>query len=676
MDSVFLEREGKLFWQYDGETLCIEPWGENSLRLRAWCQADRPPEDWALTEPVKETPAVVRFEERRGRPVAVIKNGKLTAKVTEGGKVTFLNEKGKILLEEYVRYRKDVREFCSALNLCGREFRPIMGGDYGLTVRFESNPKEKVFGMGQYQQPFFNVKGCTLELAHRNSQASVPFYVSSLGYGFLWNNPAIGRVTFGLNMTEWSAQSTKAVDYWVTAGDTPAMIEEQYAAVTGTVPMMPEYGLGFWQCKLRYRTQEEVLEVAREYKRRGLPIDVIVIDFFHWRKQGDWGFDERFFPNPQAMVDELHSMGIELMVSIWPTVDVTCDNFAEMMQKGYLVRCDHGLRHTMDFMGDTVFYDATHPGARDFVWKTAKKNYYDLGIKIFWLDEAEPEYSVYDYANYRYHMGTDLQVGNLYPVMYAKTFYDGMQQQGQENIVNLLRCAWAGSQKYGALVWSGDIDSSFRAMQTQLRIGLSMGMAGLPWWTMDCGGFHGGDPQSEEFRELLVRWFQWSCFCPVMRLHGDRLNPGSHQGALPIKSIPEDGLLPSGGPNEVWSYGEECAAIFERYLRLRETLRPLTREAMRQAHEKGTPVMRPLFYEFPQDETAWEIDDTYLFGAHLLVAPILEAGARTRKLYLPRGAQWQSLYTGERLEGGQWIETEAPLEEIPVFIRDPEVFHL
>ena len=256
MDSVFLEREGKLFWQYDGENLCIEPWGENSLRLRAWCQADRPPEGWALTEPVKETPAVVRFEERRGRPVAVIKNGKLTAKVTEGGKVTFLNEKGKILLEEYVRYRKDVREFCSALNLCGREFRPIMGGDYGLTVRFESNPKEKVFGMGQYQQPFFNVKGCTLELAHRNSQASVPFYVSSLGYGFLWNNPAIGRVTFGLNMTEWSAQSTKAVDYWVTAGDTPAMIEEQYAAVTGTVPMMPEYGLGFWQCKLRYRTQE------------------------------------------------------------------------------------------------------------------------------------------------------------------------------------------------------------------------------------------------------------------------------------------------------------------------------------------------------------------------------------------------------------------------------------
>ena len=128
----------------------------------------------------------------------------------------------------------------------------------------------------------------------------MPFYVSSLGYGFLWNNPAIGRVTFGLNMTEWTATATRGVDYWITAGDTPAMVEEQYANVTGKVPMMPEYGLGFWQCKLRYRTQEEVLSVAREYKRRGLPIDVIVIDFFHWRKQGDWGFDERFFPQPQS----------------------------------------------------------------------------------------------------------------------------------------------------------------------------------------------------------------------------------------------------------------------------------------------------------------------------------------------------------------------------------------
>lgn len=676
MKHVFSEQEGCLIWQYDSETLRIEPWGENSLRLRAWCQAKCPEENWALTEPVPSGLGHIGYEKRRGHTVAVIENGEITAKVTEGGKVTFFNEKGQVLLEEYVRYRKDVREFCSALNLCGREFQPIMGGDYGLTVRFESDPHEKIFGMGQYQQPFFNVKGCTLELAHRNSQASVPFYVSNLGYGFLWNNPAIGRVTFGLNMTEWTAAATRGVDYWITAGDTPAMVEEQYANVTGKVPMMPEYGLGFWQCKLRYRTQEEVLSVAREYKRRGLPIDVIVIDFFHWRKQGDWSFDERFFPNPKAMVDELHSMGIELMVSIWPTVDVTCDNFEEMMQKGYLVRCDHGLRHTMDFMGDTVFYDATHPGSRDFVWRQAKKNYYDLGIRIFWLDEAEPEYSVYDYPNYRYHLGPDLQVGNLYPVMYAKTFYDGMEQEGQKQIVNLVRCAWAGSQKYGALVWSGDIDSSFRAMQTQLRIGLSMGMAGIPWWTMDCGGFHGGNPESEEFRELLIRWFQWSCFCPVMRLHGDRLNPGSHQGALPITAIPEDGLLPSGGPNEVWSYGEACGEILERYMHLREKLRPITREAMRQAHEKGTPVMRPLFYEFPDDPQAWDVDDTYMFGGRLLVAPILELGARTRKLYLPKGAVWQSLYTGERIPGGQWIETEAPLEEIPVFLRDPEKMHL
>ena len=198
--------------------------------------------------------------------------------------------------------------------------------------------------MGQYQQPYLNIKGCTLELAHRNSQASVPFVLSSLGYGFLWHNPAIGKVTFGKNVTEWYAQSTDILDYWITAGDTPAEIEEAYARATGTVPMMPEYAMGFWQCKLRYQTQEELLEVAREYKRRGLPISVIVADFFHWPNQGDWKFDREYWPDPKAMVDELKAMGIELMVSIWPTVEESSENYREMEEKGYLIRADRGNR--------------------------------------------------------------------------------------------------------------------------------------------------------------------------------------------------------------------------------------------------------------------------------------------------------------------------------------------
>lgn len=659
MDWMFRIEGNRLICEYDNETLWIEPWGENSLRARATRMAGMQAEDWALL-PQQTCKSQITIGNRKSS----LENGKIRAEVRANGKITFFNQKGQILLEEYVRSRKDVREFCSALDLDAREFKPISGGNYQLTLRFESNPEEKIFGMGQYQQPFLDVKNCTLELAHRNSQASVPFALSDQGYGFLWNNPAIGQVTFGKNITEWVARSTKQMDYWITAGDTPAEIEEAYARATGYVPMMPDYAMGFWQCKLRYQTQDELMEVAREYKRRSLPISVIVVDFFHWTMQGEWKFDPQYWPDPDKMVRELKEMGIELMVSIWPTVDKRSENFPEMLQKGYLIRTERGVRISMEFEGNTVFYDPTHPGAREFVWQKAKTNYYDKGIRIFWLDEAEPEYSVYDYDNYRYHLGPDLEIGNIYPVMYAKTFFDGMAKSRQENIINLLRCAWAGSQRYGALVWSGDIDSSFTSMRNQLKAGLNMGIAGIPWWTTDIGGFHGGNPDDPSFRECIIRWFQYAAFCPVFRLHGDR---EPHTAPLGTSG---GGLFGSGAANEVWSYGDEAYQIFQKYLSLREQLRPYITDAMKDAHEKGTPPMRPLFYDFPEDQEAWRIEDQFMFGPDILVAPVLYEGERFREVYLPNGADWQDAHTGREYEGGQRIQCDAPLDKIPLFLKN------
>ena len=480
----------------------------------------------------------------------------------------------------------------------------------------------------------------------------------------------MGSVTFGKNLTSWHAVSTKVLDYWITAGDTPAQIEEQYAAVTGTVPMMPDYGMGFWQCKLRYQTQEELLSVAREYKRRGLPISVIVIDFFHWPYEGEWKFDPEYWPDPDAMVRELKEMGIELMVSVWPTVDYRSENFREMKEKGYLINTDRGFPNGLRFLNDSLHYDATHPGAREYVWGKIKEHYYDKGIKIFWLDEAEPEYSVYDFDNYRYHLGPNVQIGNIYPKCYAQTFYEGMEAQGQKNIVNLLRCAWAGSQKYGALVWSGDIHSSFESLRNQFAAGLNMGMAGIPWWTTDIGGFHGGDPSDPAFREVLVRWFQYGAFCPVMRLHGDHM---PHQKPLGTE---RGGRCPSGGDNEVWSFGEEAYEICKKYLFLRERMRPYTEKAMAQAHEKGTPVMRPLFYGYPQDSQTWEVEDQYLYGDHILVAPVMYAGQTSRQVYLPEGAVWTNVWTREEFLGGQTILVDAPLDRIPLFVSDATLAEL
>ncbi|KAF3390044.1 hypothetical protein DPV78_011837 [Talaromyces pinophilus] len=586
--------------------------------------------------------------------------------ISAAGKLTIYNNvTNKLLLEEYAHNRNDLLDpRCSSLAIEARQFAPVLGGDYKLTQRFESlDRNEKIFGMGQYQQPNLDLKGLDLELAHRNSQASVPFAVSSRRYGFLWNNPAVGRATFGKHVMSFEAYYTKALDYWVVASDSgPAALVEAYAAVTGKVPMMPEYGLGFWQCKLMYQTQEELLEVAREYRRRNLPIDLIVIDLFHWPLQGEWKFDLTYWPDPDAMIRELKELKIELMISIWPTVDKRSENYEEMVAKGLLVRTDRGIRTTMNLEGETVHYDATNPRARDYVWNKSKTNYYDKGIRVFWLDEAEPEYNVYDFDNYRYHLGPNVAIGNIYPLCYAQTFYDGMTAAGQSNVVNLLRCAWAGSQRYGALVWSGDIASSWISYRNQLVAGLNMGLAGIPWWTTDIGGFHGGDPNDESFRELFVRWFQWGTFCPVMRLHGDR------EPRQPQFGTTGGATLCSGAENEVWSYGENVYDICVKYMHIREKLRDYTRSLMEAAHERGTPIVRPCFYDFPEDATSWEIEDQYMYGPKYLVAPVLNPGQTTRTVYLPPGT-WTLFESTETFEGGKNVEVSCNLDTIPVFVR-------
>lgn len=293
------ERKGdSLLFTYDGETLLIQPWSAHAFRIRATRLNAFPDSDWALEQ---ELHSLSESSIEIAGDSGSITNGNITAQISATGKLIVRNKQGKILLEEYARNRRNVLDpKCSATEVEAREFKAKPGTDeFHLTWRLESVDRdEKLYGMGQYQQPFLDLKGLDLELAHRNSQASVPFAVSSLGYGLLWNNPAVGRAVLGKNIMSFEAYSTKCLDVWLTVQESPAAIVESYAAVTGTVPMMPEYGLGFWQCKLRYQTQEELLEVAREYKRRNLPIDLIVIDFFHWPLQGDWRFDPTYWPDP------------------------------------------------------------------------------------------------------------------------------------------------------------------------------------------------------------------------------------------------------------------------------------------------------------------------------------------------------------------------------------------
>ena len=650
---MFEIKDNMLQISRNGETVVICAQGQDALRVRATMNCAFDDRDWAL-----EGAAAGNADIRLEGDSAVITNGAISARVDRLGKIRFYRS-GVQILEEYYRCYEYDMPHTPSLRIVAREYKPIRGGDYECTLRFEAQ-KEKLYGMGQYQQDCLDLKGCTLELAQRNSQASVPFLLSSLGYGFLFNQPAVGKVTFAKNVTEWHVESVRQLDYWITVG-TPKQILANYTALAGRAPEFPENALGLWQCKLRYRTQEEVLSVAREYHRRGIPLDVIVIDFFHWTRQGEWKFDPVYWPDPAAMVRELKSYGIRCMISVWPTVDKKSENFAEMRQKGLLIRPERGSQ-CFDFLGDSYLYDATNPAAQAYLWDKCRRNYFEDGIDMFWLDEAEPEYTAYDFDNYRYYLGTDLQVGNVYPVMHAKAFWDGQTAAGQKDICNLIRCAWAGSQKYGVVLWSGDIIGNFETLRDQFAAGLNVSLAGIPWWTTDIGGFF-VDVTAPGHKELLIRWFEWATFCPVLRLHGDK---------GPCESAPLDdrdwggGFCHTGRDNELWSYGEDVYEILKHYVAVREQMKPYLKEVMREASENGSPVMRAMFYEFPDDPMCWEADEQYMFGSRYLVAPVLYAGMAERDVYLPAG-KWKNIATGEVLAGGRKVTVAAPLEVIPVF---------
>ncbi len=638
------------------EQILITPRGKNALRVQATKNRTFSGEDKGLL-PESEPVSATVIEEDGG---ATVQNGRIACRIGQQGDLNFLRD-GQPFLKEYYR-AKDINEHSKMLKIEARQYVGA-GENYGLCAKFISDPQEKLYGMGQYQQANLNLKGCVLELAQRNSQVSVPFYLSSGGYGFLWNNPGIGEVCFGLNYTQWTARCSAELDYWVTVGETPKEILEQFTAVTGRAPAYPENAMGLWQSKLRYRTQEELLSVAREYHQRGIPLDVVVIDFFHWPHLGDWCFDPALWPDPKAMVKELKGMGIRCMVSVWPNVDADSVHFKELSERGLLVRTVRGVvRQAPVAQGrDTVFLDATNPAAGTFAWQKLKENYFDYGIDLFWLDEIEPEFGSYDFGAYSYYVGPALKYTNLYPREYSKFIYEGLQAQGAADIVSLTRCAWVGSQNYAALLWSGDVRCNFTALRDQLAGGLNVGMAGIPWWCSDTGGFMGGDIADPAFHELLVRWFQFSTFTAALRMHGDRLP--FDRTKLPGTG---GGEMRTGAPNELWSYGEEVYEILRKYVDIREKLKPYLQKATRQASQNGSPVIRPMFYEFPHDPHCWELEDQYMFGTDYLVAPVLYAGQRERRLYLPVG-QWQNIHTGELVTGGQTITADAPLDIIPVY---------
>jgi len=656
--------DNKLVHKLGDETLVIEPWGQDGLRVRATTLPEILDTQWALTEPVDRAPAYRRATIEISDTEAVIRNGKISARIrdiyTQKGHLQFFRHPGAhtgghanptktcILSEQdYVVH---------AHNPGTRIFKPSGGsqvedGLFHCEVHFAPRDGERFYGMGLNATGSVNLKGCVIDLYQRHVKHVVPFLVSSEGYGFLWNNPSLGRVELGNNMTRWVSYGCRQLDYYVTAGESYAEIMEHYADVTGHAPEFPYWASGLWQCKLRYKTQEEFLGVAREFKRRGLPLSVLVIDFLHWEHTGDWKLDPAFWPDPEAMVRELDEMGVRIMISPWILVDETSENFEPMKEHGLFTGSIDGTKDTVVFRiggiesENKYQYDPTNPEAARYLWSKWKENYFDIGIRTFWLDPCDEFHQIQDYDQVVFHIGPALEAHSYFPVAHQKNIYEGLIAAGENEVVTICRNSWAGSQRYGASPAAHDIMSSFEHLEAYMKAGLNLAMSGIPWGASEIGGFITHDNESDRFHELMVRWYQYGVFTPVFRTHGYRPN------------------------NEAWTIGGDAYRHIRAAMMLRERLRPYVMEQMKLASEKGLPPMRPVFFDFEDDPRTATVEDQFLFGPDLLIAPITEYQARSREVYLPAGTEWTDAWSGEKLAGGQSFVADAPLERIPVYVR-------
>lgn len=641
MDNIVIKDNVILFNRY-GELVRISPCANNSIRFEGFPDCKENDENYTLM-PQNNINCKITNEDN----FVIMSVGILTVKLEKNGKITFYSNGGVILEEKpEMTFEDGYRHYINKAN-----------GSWSARVTFKANDNEHLYGLGHEASNKFDLKGCSFDIRHVNAKCTIPYIYSSLGYGFIWNNPAVGNVELSNNRTRWSVGATKKIDYVVIAGS-PKTVTSTLADLTGHAPVMPHWATGFWQSRLRYETQEDLLEVARIYNKENIPLSAIVCDYFHWTEQGDYKFAPEYWHDVKSMTDELHSTDTKLVVSMWPTINGGSENYHYMRNNNMLMHTSRGPDRVFDFYGWQSEIDVTNPATRNYVWSKLKQNYIDNGVDALWFDEAEPEVHPEQFDNLIWHIGRADEVGLLYPYYYSKMAYDGFRSIGVDVPVTLTRCAYLGSQKFGSLVWSGDIPSTFESLSCQVKAGLNMAMCGIPWWNTDIGGFYGGDTTSDEFKELIVRWFQYGVFSPVMRIHGNRNRHGEKK---------RDVKEPSGDPNEIWSFGEDVYAILKDLVFLRERLRPYIDNCMAVASEKGYPVMRPMYFEYPADEICYTTSEQYMFGSDILFAPIVHQGQTEKLVYLPEG-EWVNTNDKQIYKAG-WHVINAKINEIVAFVK-------
>jgi alpha-D-xyloside xylohydrolase len=558
--------------------------------------------------------------------------------------------------------------------MSGWEMSPhVVNGEktFRVGAAFDAPGDEHYYGLGQNQDGILDLKGRTIDCRHNydapaGETVCVPFMVTNKGYGVVWDNASQTTVSPGLHSaTRWQSNVGERVSFFVIAGRTYDEIYAGYAKLTGATPLPPKAAFGLIQSKARYESQQELLGVAEGYRKRGYPLDVMVLDWFYWTRMGQIDIDRTYFPDPKGMNDKLKSMGMHSIISVWPRFERESRYFDMLAAKGWLLHeADGSVVDGLPIRSDRAgaLLDSTMPEARDWFWGKIRDNIASQGFDWFWLDETEPDL-VPD--GHFYAIGSGDRYHNLFPLVHTSSVADGSARD-RPNFRNLIlaRAAYLGTQRNGALFWSSDVQATWEALRRQIPTGLGFTATGLAYWSSDTGGWQWpSGPKAErpvlvdpagatamapdyaDYPELFVRWFQYNTFTPTLRIHGQR--PGT----------------------AIWEYGTAAEPVLARYLRLRYALIPYLYSLGRQTYETGAPFMRGLFMDFPDDPKVATLGDEYMFGPAFLVAPVTEQGRTSRPVYLPAGADWYDYWTNKRYTGGQTIEAAAPIDRIPLFVR-------
>jgi alpha-D-xyloside xylohydrolase len=633
---------------------------------------------------------------------------------TATGSVQFLSPDGKVVLTEPKQGGKtfDVPSVFEAKT-------------WQVQQTFLSPPDEAQYGLGQHQEGIFNVRGVPIRLQQANTNISIPFLLSSKGYGILWNNPSLtdfnpadqavaidpatgkGKFTTGAKgsygfllssdnknqlivevngehvidlQNMWLATSAsgfveleankeyevsakggpggfqlavrppeetttfrsevgRAVDYYFFYGPELNRVISDYRELTGEAPLFPKWAYGYWQCRERYHSQQEILDIASEFRKRKIPVDALVQDWQYWGKYG-WSamkFDEQYYPQPKEMLDQLHSEDLHMLISVWSRFGEDTDVYKRMKAQGFLIPGE-------------VWTDFFNPAAQTAYWSELNKGIFQVGMDGWWMDASEPEFDVL--KGRQTFLGSGESVRNAYPLYVTKAIYEGQRATtDRKRVVILTRSAFAGQQRNAASSWSGDITGDWITLQRQIPAGLSFSMSGMPYWTTDIGGFFRPKDQytSDAYHEVLIRWFQYGTFCPIFRVHGYVSNA------------------------EIWNYGPQVESILTQYDELRYRLLPYIYSAAWGVTSNGDTLMRALPLEFSSDAGARKISDQFMFGPSLLINPVTTKGATQRTLYLPADSDWIDFWTGKRAKGGQTITAEAPLDRMPIFVRSGSI---